>query len=539
METHKELLLKLTESLRENGDFFGATVLLEEAVEGNDIPAAHLAKIRKWTQKDIPAESIHTYPILMIDTAPTRNGVIYTAESQKKTAKKWIGTTFLFNHKAEGGGLFGQSDHTLQAASQMGRLYDAKVVQTPKGEIGTLGWMYTVEGIDAATDATIKKLDAGILREVSIHVTVPDGVECSICNDSFDKCFENSKTDHYPMQKYGSKTCYMSTGTGALGPLELSAVACPGSTNAHVMPDEEVGDYKVVSLREALGGSREVIDTIRQETNMKTPEQIAEGRNKLKEAAAAAGVTIKAFAENADNKKLLEDADVTLETVETTFPESVKCEKCEHVSHEGTACPVDGCECGNMEAKKQDPPEDQKNGKGSKQSLIADDEVCVVCKREAHPKTEITASEALVTARAEFAEALTAVVAKSDAAIAAAQEAVTDANSRAEERDALFADVVSETVNMAVVLGKKKSEESESYRETLIALPYRAVREIRESYRADVTSVTKETTNKERLVVSMVERAKQNLGSTQVVTDEKTGRVSSTNTRKHSLGVKS
>lgn len=513
----KELLEKLIESVQKD-ETFGSTVLLEDAASGDSIPAAHLTKIRKWTQKDTPAESIHTYPVLMIDDAPTRNLVIYTAESQKKTAKRWPGTTFLFNAAGTQGLFDGGPDHKLQAASQMARIYDAKLVNTPKGNIGTLAWFYTVSGIDENIDAFIGKLDAGILREVSIHISAPEGVICSVCNDSFSKCFENSGADHYPGDKdpKSKKTVYMSTGVGGLIPLELSAVACPGSVNAHVMQDDEVEDYPVVSLREALGGSDEAIQQIQQEKIMRTTEQIAEARIKLAEAAKAAGVEVRAFVENAENKEMVEAADVTVETVETVFapvPENVVCEKCskEHVKTETHVCET---------APIVEP-------KPKAHSLVGETEECVVCGRGPIVQTEETAQ--IATLRTEFKTAITSLTEKSQAVIDAANAKAEEAETRSKDALAMFDDFIETTVSLAIKFGAKKSSEKEAYRETLAGLPYQAVKEIRESYRGREIAEVK-ISKVSQLQETAAERAKRELGQTQTTTSEN-GRTRSTTQR--------
>jgi hypothetical protein len=510
MESTAELLERLVEGIRKNGDTFGSAVLYEGAASGADIPQSHLTKIKKWTRQDQPTESIHTFPVLMIDTAPTRNNVIYTAQSQKKSIKAWQGTTFLFNSTGQNsGGLFGGSaDHTLQAASQMGRIYDSRLVRTPKGETGSLSYFYSVEGIDSVTDGFIRKLEAGILREVSIHVSVPEGVICSICNDAFSKCMDNAGEYHYPGETYkkpkgsGKETCYMSTGEGILVPLELSAVACPGSVNAHVMQDDEVEDYPVVSLREALGGSREVIEAIHQENTMKTPEQIAEARKKLVEAAAAAGVKIAEFVENAANKDAIEAADVTQENLAETLATEL--------AHED--------EEAKKKAKKDDDGDEDPPADGSKQNHLFSNEDCPVCGRsEATNPTPLEDSAAVAKVREEFRAQVTSVVEKSNAAIAAAKADADAAEARAQERDVIFTDFVEETVTLAIERGHKKSSERDSYRESLMALPYLGVREVREAFK----TVTKDPDKaKAGLVETMEARAKTNLGATKIETTE-------------------
>ena len=220
-------------------------ILSEVAKSGREIPAADLSGIGKWTRSEIDPSKILTFPVLAIDTKPTRNNVQYSAESQKASIKKWVGTTFLFN-SAGTNPAFGSADHTLQAASQVARIYKAQLVETPAGETGTLVWVYTVRGASEQVDEFINKIESGILREVSIHVQV-EGVNCSICGCSIYDC----EKAHIPGVKYGKETCVLQT-VGPLTPLELSSVACPGSVNAHVMRDDDSTAYKALPLREAL-----------------------------------------------------------------------------------------------------------------------------------------------------------------------------------------------------------------------------------------------------------------------------------------------
>lgn len=534
-------------TFKEHGDMLGSSILLEDAKVGEKIPASHLNKIRKLTRTEQPVESIRTYPVLMIDTAPTRNNVIYTEASQKKSVKRWPGTTFLFNHKATGGWF--SADHVLQAASQMARIYDAKAVKTPKGEIGTLGWFYAIEGIDDISDSFIRKLDAGILREVSIHVSVPEGVICSICNDVFSKCEENSGAYHYPGEKYGNKVCYMSTGEGLLIPLELSAVACPGSVNAHVMQDDEVENYPVVSLREALGGSREVIDNIRTENNMKkTSEEIAAELKKVQEMAAAAGVTLAEAGKSvgitiSEAKKECSECGHTVR----------ECDECNHENHhDGAECRASGCECGKgaecknsececgsksektddddddpKEDEENDPPEDDKNKKSKKAKkqavkpahpLFEGD--CVVCGRsaEAAPApAQVSETETIKAMRTSFQEQVAAIVEKARAKAEEADAQIAASQEKSAQFDDIFSDYVLDVAEMAVDLGLKKSHERDAYIEHLKSLSYKAVREIRQAYAAKAAP-KKEA--RDAVVESMKDRYQRYSSETIVVQGE-------------------
>jgi hypothetical protein len=352
MSLNNTKLNGIIQGLRESGDNLGSVVLSEEAKTGSKIPSSHLNKIRKWTREDIDTDLIHTFPVIMIDTAPTRNLVIYTEASQKKSLKGWIGRTVLFNSNGSGNvGFLGQADHSLQAASQTARIYDVRMVKTPGGEIGTLGWFYAVEGVDVIIDSFIKKLNAGVLREVSIHVAVPEGIVCSIDDKPFggyDRSAENEELmcfDHQPGTKYGRQTCYMSTGDGKLDPLELSAVAVPGSVNAHVLGNSEVENYQVVSLKEALGGSNQIKEQImatRKNNKVSSADVLAEIANLAKNAGFLA-----------EKKEDPADGD---------------CAKCGKASHEGS------CSASSKQAADPKQPKPAKAVKSEEEEEAKDEE---------------------------------------------------------------------------------------------------------------------------------------------------------------------
>lgn len=537
----QDTFYKLVQSFRESGDHISSSVLLEDAQSGKSIPASHLNKIQKWTRTEIDPERIHTFPVLMIDTAPTRNMVLYTEKSQRKSVKGWIGKTFLFNYNGAGNmGWFGQADHSLQAASQMARIYDAKIVKTPGGEIGTLGWFYSVKGIDETVDGFIEKLEAGILREVSIHVSVPDGAVCSIDNKRFqswhdEKNEETEKTvcfDHVPGEKYGKQTCYLSTGEGKLEPLELSAVACPGSINAHVMKDEDVENYSTVSLREALGGSQHIRESIMSQI-AKSAQESLDALNKINEIAKQAGITL------AEKKKDEEE-------------NKENCSKCGHEGCEGKCSECGACskeekkdkekkdeeESKSSKSKKDeeekndndkddekekkgekeaDPPEgdddtkkSKKNKKDEEESVHLFSEDCPVCgsKKESNTETE---SQKIQKMKEGFKEQVKIVVETAREQI----QKSAQYKEKAERFDTLFASYCADVAHLAVEAGMKKSHECDKYIEDLQNLSFTAVQEIKKALVLPKKVQEKEE-QKQSLVKSMEERAKEILCETKV-----------------------
>lgn len=406
-----------------------ASILTEES---RSVSKSEISAIRKYTRRDIDEASVYTFPVLAIDTRPTRNGVIYSAESQKKTCKQWIGIPFLFNANAQGAGIFSNGqDHTVQAASQFGRIYKAQCVETGNGNIGTLVWVYSFPDVSPAVQEFVNKVDTGLLREVSIHVMAKNGVECSVCGSSF----QDDNHTHIPGEKYGKETCYIQT-IGQLEPIELSSVACPGSTVAHIMDNADVSKYKLLSLREALRGSHSPI-----EANMEP-----------------------VVTEDAITPPLAESNPAA----ETQTGEELEEDNADGGS--GTAVVT--------ETKVEKP----------KLALFEGSEACPVCNRTEHTESAELTDEQKDSVLAEYresveqkilaiTEAAAAKIADAEKRVEVAEQSSTDAQSMLE----FFAD---ETVELAINKGLKEASAREAYKEELRSLGFRGIKALREAYTA-------------------------------------------------------
>lgn len=420
------------------------SILTEET---RNLAKAEISAIRKYTRSDFDEAAIYTFPCLAIDTTPTRNGVIYSKESQKATCKKWIGIPFLFNAEAQGAGIFANGqDHTVQAASQYARIYKAQLVETGGGNVGTLVWVYTFPDISPSVREFVNKVDTGILREVSIHVMAKNGVVCSIC----DKQFGEDDHTHMPGEKYGKQTCYMKT-VGELDPIELSSVACPGSVVAHIMDNSEVSDYKLLSLREALRGSHSSIEAHMSET-------VTED----------------------ENTPLAESTPVVIT------------EACD-----------DDKEGKEKKAKKGDDPDDSENKededesgaanntgkKAAKQSfsLFENKEACPVCNRtEAAPEnaeiTDEVKDKVLAEYRSDVESRILKITEAAKVAVDKADERAVIAEQTSADASALLEFFADETVELAIGKGLKESTERDAYKEELRSIGFRGIKALREAY---------------------------------------------------------
>lgn len=481
------------EELLKGTDWRGAEVFAEAAQTGKGISKSDLKAIRKFTRTDVPPEDLYVFPVLAIDDQPTRNMVIYSAESQKLSLRKWVGIPFLFNSSGNSD-LFGSADHRLAASSQYARIFKSALVETPQGHTGTLVWVYTARNVDQHVDSFINKLDVGILREVSIHVmpTPVTGIVCSICKVPFsdEKCQEKN---HYPGTKYDGKMCYMET-SGAYTPLELSSVACPGSIVAHVMDDSEVASMAKLKLSEALHTSFALGENDMSTTATPTAEELAAA-----EAAEAQRVADEAAAAEA----------ARLETEEAAKKQADPPEE---------------------DAKDGDPDPDDKNKKAKKQSFVIFEGACVACGRDGQPANaeQKTVDEEISAIREDVAAQVTAIAEAAQTKVTAAEADRDAAIARAEQFDAIFKDFVAETVDLAIAKGIKESAQREGYTQELSALSYPAVKVVRETLAA---SANKPEEKRKQLVESMAERHNK-LASTTQTTTTADGKTASTSERK-------
>lgn len=201
----------------------------------NNITDDQLSKINKLTMTEVSKDDVFVFKMLLVDDSVTRNFTNYPESFQRAILKKaprkgnWIGLPMMMG-KTE--------DHETMASNQVGRIFDAKLVRTPTGNIGTIGSVYIP--INESTNALIDNIKAGVHREVSIGVSVELPL-CSICGDDIRDC------QHEPGKHYNEDLCYIIM-DGDVEGQEVSFVAVPGNINAEIVADD--GDY--VPLTEAM-----------------------------------------------------------------------------------------------------------------------------------------------------------------------------------------------------------------------------------------------------------------------------------------------
>ena len=70
----------------------------------NEITEQELAKIREYTRKDVTADEIYTFSLILCDNETDRDNEKFTEDSLNKLAGMFVGKTGIFDHNMSAGG---------------------------------------------------------------------------------------------------------------------------------------------------------------------------------------------------------------------------------------------------------------------------------------------------------------------------------------------------------------------------------------------------------------------------------------------------
>ena len=197
------------------------------------VPEEDLRLIGQYARKELSAEEIYTFSVILCDNEIDRDNEKFTVPALEKLAKLFIGKTGIF-------------DHNMSSRDQNARIYDAAVVTDPTRKTSD-GEVYTCIRAKAYMVRTeknkdlIAEIDAGIKKETSVGCSVKN-ISCSICG----KNIKTEGCEHRKGKVYGGKLCcyHLSDPADAY---EWSFVAVPAQKNAGV-----VKEFNPSSENEAL-----------------------------------------------------------------------------------------------------------------------------------------------------------------------------------------------------------------------------------------------------------------------------------------------
>ena len=199
-----------------------------------------IEKIREYTRKDISADEIYTFPLILCDNEIDRDGEKFTADSLEKLAKLFKGKTGIF-------------DHNLSSKDQTARIYETEVIRDPARKAAD-GEVYTYLSAKAymlrsdKNKELIAEIDAGIKKETSVGCSVGE-IRCSVCGRDMRK----GECGHIKGKTYAGKKCFAML-CDPLDAYEWSFVAVPAQRNAGVIkaysPDKCEAENDIDELRE-------------------------------------------------------------------------------------------------------------------------------------------------------------------------------------------------------------------------------------------------------------------------------------------------
>lgn len=203
-----------------------------------------MAKVNKYTRKQLKAEDIYAFPVILCDNEIDRDNERFSIEALRKLAVLFVGKTGIFDHNPKG-------------ENQTARIFDVGVkVDTEKttsaGEPYTclVAKAYMVRTAKSAD--LIAEIEGGIKKEVSVSCSVKKEI-CSICGADMRK----APCTHIKGAVYGDKLCSVILDE-PFDAYEWSFVAVPAQKNAGVAKKfgEENNGEAVVEMKSRLAQMR-------------------------------------------------------------------------------------------------------------------------------------------------------------------------------------------------------------------------------------------------------------------------------------------
>lgn len=183
--------------------------------------------INQYTLTPLDPDGVFVFSVILCDNDIDRDLEQFTDKTLKGFRNLFVGKTVI-------------TDHYRSAENQFARLYHVELVGTgKKNAVGQplkqlRGSAYVPRTED--TEETIKKIEAGILKEVSVGCRVGKAA-CSICGEDV-RWWGECKEGHQKGQMYDGQLCYTKL-EDAIDAYECSFVAVPAQRGAGVIKSHD------------------------------------------------------------------------------------------------------------------------------------------------------------------------------------------------------------------------------------------------------------------------------------------------------------
>ena len=303
-----------------------------------ELSAEDLALINRYTQKELTADEIFTFSVILCDNEIDRDFERFSVKALEKLAKLFVGKTAIKNH-------------SMSSDDQSARTYKTEVV-TDNEKLCSTGEPYTylkaycyMPRIKKNEDL-IAEIESGIKKEVSIGCSVNSSL-CSVCGSDTRK----SSCVHKKGKSYDGRLCYYELCDPA-DAYEWSFVAVPAQKNAGVT--KSFGNEKEINMEDILKTVKSEPDAL--SLDRLQTKQLCRLISELEEKAADGEEyrrqleldTVKQFAQVLDDLsdeytvkicKTLSTAD--LKQLNTALHESTKCVEAPQLAQENTTLKKD------------------------------------------------------------------------------------------------------------------------------------------------------------------------------------------------------
>lgn len=206
-----------------------------------------LEKINKFTRKNVTADDVYTFPVVLCDNEIDRDFERFSISALEELSQLFVGKTGIF-------------DHNLKGQNQTARIFDCEV-KSDISRIVSSGEPYTCLVAKAymirtkKSEDLIAEIEGGIKKEVSVGCSVKSR-KCSIC-----KAEQNENPCvHIKGRYYNGNLCSIVLDE-ANDAYEWSFVAVPAQKNAGVTKtfSEEQSENEVIKgLEDRLSRESEI-----------------------------------------------------------------------------------------------------------------------------------------------------------------------------------------------------------------------------------------------------------------------------------------
>ncbi len=200
--------------------------------------------INQYTRKDLTAEQVYTFSVVLCDNDIDRDFERFTVESLFSLQELFLGKTGIF-------------DHNPKAENQSARIYhtyvesiDGKTTQTGDQYFRLVAKAYIPR--TECTGDLIDKIDTGILKEVSVGCAIEQTI-CSICGNDINSMM----CSHQKGEEYDGKICYGEL-TKPTDAYEWSFVAVPAQREAGVIKAFKKGEKTMEKIMACLKSDKDI-----------------------------------------------------------------------------------------------------------------------------------------------------------------------------------------------------------------------------------------------------------------------------------------